>query len=367
MRRWLAFALLAFLLFAPTAVAIAQDVDDSAGDDYGDGCVGPGFPAQAMIETCSKIIESGTLEPADLAQHLTSRAAAYEGMNDFGHALADLDRAIAVAPDDLDAHRDRAFLHLKRKESAAAVSDMDIVVRQRPDDPWSYAHRGWARMMNRDYDAALVDLDHAIAMNRPGSWWAHFARGKVSLLLGRVDDALLDYDSAVALAPENARILLDRGIARFIGGTASSRRDDLLLDLEDISGGDFSLVQGSSAPTSLYAQLWAFATARRPVQKIDLQLAKAMFARLDLHTWPGPILAFYAGETDETALTNAVETGEPDVEQRRCESTFFIGMLKLRNQANDGARVLLSQAMDICPEYTGESLVAKVMLARAAP
>jgi tetratricopeptide (TPR) repeat protein len=360
MNRTAAALLLFGLLSAHSVSSWAEG--EGPEDGYGSACGGiSGSPAQ-IIESCSAAIASE--DPADtqiLPLHLATRATAYEQIGDYDRALADLDRAILLVPDAADRYRERGQPQIKRKDFSAALNDMDTLVRLRPDDPWSYAYRGWTGMMSGTYNRALADLDRSILMNEPGGWWPLLTRAKVLLLLGRPNDAMEDYDRALAIVPGHARLYLDRGIARVLRDRAQGDRDQLPISVRLNS--DFDAASKGDVLTSLYARLWTFATRTSPLEAFERQLAAAIVARRETATWPAPLLAFYGGQVSEGEVLKAIASAEKDSDRFRCEAAFFVGMMKLRSGALGPGRLRLSEAVQICPAYTGESLVAKAKLA----
>lgn len=79
-------------------------------------CSGPPTPPDHVIRSCSAIIQSGRLDqrPDALAYALTACAIAYGGCGQLDLALADLDQAATLQPDNLDVLFSRA-ISLERK------------------------------------------------------------------------------------------------------------------------------------------------------------------------------------------------------------------------------------------------------------
>src|SRR5665647_2976612 len=71
------------------APALAQTLTDHH-------CTGkPDIPDDQQISGCSDAIKSGSLAGKDLAAALSNRGRSYYNKNDFDHAMADFDQAIA--------------------------------------------------------------------------------------------------------------------------------------------------------------------------------------------------------------------------------------------------------------------------------
>ena len=186
--------------------------------------------------------------PIDAAG-FSRRGEAYAGRRDYPAAMADLDRAVAMAPDNADYVFQRATVRLANGQVFLAMADIEQTLKLRPGDPDALLTRAELRFMGHDRNAGLADLDavakavpaaadirlrlaglyqrwdkpaeavaqynlwipahpddsrHAQALN--GRCWA---RG----LLGQdLDKALGDCDAAHRLMPKNANVLDSRGL-----------------------------------------------------------------------------------------------------------------------------------------------------------
>ena len=140
--------------------------------------------------------------------------------------LADLDRAIELAPDDKYAltYRGNARRWIGRQDEALA--DFNQAITLDPDHAPAFGGRGEAyRLMGRN-DDALTDLTRAIDLN-PEYAVALAGRGETYRLMGRNDDALTDLTRAIDLNPEYGWALTSRGRTY----QAMGRHDEALADL----------------------------------------------------------------------------------------------------------------------------------------
>jgi tetratricopeptide (TPR) repeat protein len=83
-----------------------------------------------------------------------------------------------------------------RPENDRALADLDEAIRLNPNDPLAYANRGDAYRKRRNYDMALSDYDQAIRLN-PRSAPAYNNRGNIYLEQRNYDKALSDYNQAI--------------------------------------------------------------------------------------------------------------------------------------------------------------------------
>ena len=200
---------------------------------------GPSKPEEA---------KAAETEPTDAAG-FSRRGEAFASRRDYPRAIADLDRAVTLAPDNADYVYQRATIRLANGQVFLAMADIEQTLKLRPGDPDALVTRAELRFMGHDKAAGLTDLDavaksvppaadvrlrlaglydrwdkpaeaiaqynlwipahpddnrHAQALN--GRCWA---RG----LLGQdLDKALADCDAAHRTIPKNASFLDSRGL-----------------------------------------------------------------------------------------------------------------------------------------------------------
>lgn len=214
----------------------------------------------AAITNFSKAIELAPAEP----RYLDQRSKAYFQQGRTAPGRADLDRAIALNPTDLDALLARAALMLHDRDRNGAVADLDTVdhaagtaamerltlgglladagqpqravgqfdqwIKVHPDDvrrPAALNGRCWAlALAGRDLDAALRDCDAALRA-RPDTPAFLDSRGMVRLRRGEWAKAVADFDAALARQPKMAWSLYGRGIAKLRTGDAAGGKADM--------------------------------------------------------------------------------------------------------------------------------------------
>lgn len=202
------------------------------------------------------------LEP-EVATHRYDRARAHLADRKPFLASSDLDEALRLKPDDVDALMLRAIL-LLREDKARAAADFDAafalapdngdLLRQRhnaylnagfyqeaiaPLDTWlakwpSHASRAqvlnnrcWVRAVwGQQLDQALEDCNAALETERQASWLD--SRGLVWLKRGDLKRAIEDYDAALKLQPKLAISLYARGVAKTRAGDAGAGKADMV-------------------------------------------------------------------------------------------------------------------------------------------
>lgn len=152
--------------------------------------------------------------------------------SDFAGAIADIDRALALAPGVAGFFLERSFAKsmLPVPDWQGARMDADQAIMLGANSPEAYALRGFARLGSGDIKGAAGDADRALARN------PKFARGhelsfQIKVHNGDFQGALADCETAIALTPptdtrEQARLIIARGIARTAAGDLDGALQD---------------------------------------------------------------------------------------------------------------------------------------------
>jgi tetratricopeptide (TPR) repeat protein len=127
-------------------------------------------------------------------------------------ALECLDRARALAPDDVAIVNQRANVLLSLQRPRDALAEFQIVLGRMPRHVEARLNSGLAQAALGLPELALAEFDTALAL-APGHPVAHYNRGVALISLGRYADAVAANDGALAAAPEHANAWLNRGKA----------------------------------------------------------------------------------------------------------------------------------------------------------
>jgi tetratricopeptide (TPR) repeat protein len=87
------------------------------------------------------------------------RALAFDVLAERGRALADLDRALELAPEDAEARRERGRVRLALGQPGPAAADLERALRSAPHDVEARLLRARAFALLGDREAARADLD----------------------------------------------------------------------------------------------------------------------------------------------------------------------------------------------------------------
>jgi tetratricopeptide (TPR) repeat protein len=164
--------------------------------------------------------------PSSALAHFIHGNALFE-RGDYGGAMTDFDKVIAINPEHLEALYNRAILHQREGNYRDSLRDLDRVLLIKPDSDASVYHargvaRGWLERngdpSDPDREARLAeavnDLDRAVALD-PQLGDALYNRASLNLFRNRYAEALGDLDRIVLIDPNaGASIYNARGIAR---------------------------------------------------------------------------------------------------------------------------------------------------------
>lgn len=152
----------------------------------------------ADLHACDKAI--GEEKDARLkARLLRSRAYALNEKASYEDALKDLDAALALDPDYVNALHERAYTYGELSDYARALKDLDREVALRPDGLGGYQERAFARHWSGDFVGALADRNREAAL-KPDDAGIVWARADEAAWLGRFDEARRDAAASEALA-----------------------------------------------------------------------------------------------------------------------------------------------------------------------
>jgi len=104
--------------------------------------------------------ESAPDEPKDAAAY-SRRGTAFAARRDFQHAIADLDRACELAPDEPNYFYERGIARRDSGQPIPALADFDQAIKIKFDHVPALAARAELRLRNGDEAAAVTDLEAA--------------------------------------------------------------------------------------------------------------------------------------------------------------------------------------------------------------
>jgi len=174
------------------ALAIAAAPADAAGDPCAPASVRASPPA------CEASIAAAA-DPKAKAELYYQRAWSLNALHRPRDAVADLDRAIALDPENPKLRHERGYALSDMGDFAAALRDLDREIAVRPSSIEAYRERTFARLAAGDLDGAYRDAARIVELD-PKAPDAHLLKSERALWLGRSDEAARETDLAASLA-----------------------------------------------------------------------------------------------------------------------------------------------------------------------
>jgi Flp pilus assembly protein TadD, contains TPR repeats len=142
---------------------------------------------RAAVSDLQRAIE---LSPQHVEAH-AYLAALYSELGEQGKAVSALTSALAISPDSADVYYQRGLAYLQLKDWQKANQDFTAAIRLRPDDFKAYNNRAVARMSLENFEGALQDYIEGLRLN-PNYLFARRSDepGDVKIELAKFDQML---------------------------------------------------------------------------------------------------------------------------------------------------------------------------------
>lgn len=146
----------------------------------------------------------------DAASAYALRGSLYLKDEAFRDGLVDLDRALALAPNDEETLRTRAFAWDELGAYPAAITDYSALLFLSGDATYRY-FRGSAYLKHGERGAAVADFEAIMTASSPMlAAWGYRGRGLAREQAGEFAEALADYSAALKLDPSDDRAYAGR-------------------------------------------------------------------------------------------------------------------------------------------------------------
>jgi tetratricopeptide (TPR) repeat protein len=145
----------------------------------------------------------------------TGRGIAYTGKGDYGHAIEDFNRAIALHPAPAlssVAYNNRGSAFNSIGDYEHAIEDFDKAITLDSKNSYAFFNRGIAYYYKDSIDRAIEDYSQAIRLN-PTYAFAYGNRGIAYANKEDYDYAIEDFSMAAMLNPQDAQVYNNRGLA----------------------------------------------------------------------------------------------------------------------------------------------------------
>jgi tetratricopeptide (TPR) repeat protein len=128
-------------------------------------------------------------------------------------AIEDFSRTIAVDKYYAPGWGARGWVSLMKDRFSNALADLNEAIRLTPDDPTYYMNRALARYNLNDIRGTMEDFDRSISLD-PNSKLSYLNRAIMRTTVGDLNRALEDYDKVLFLDPEDYQAIFNRGLVR---------------------------------------------------------------------------------------------------------------------------------------------------------
>jgi tetratricopeptide (TPR) repeat protein len=152
------------------------------------------------IPDLNAIIDIHKTNDRFLSDAYMNRGYIYYYRDNLGKAIENLDKSIAISPDNLPALRLRAEVRIKKQDFAAANEDIEALAKADPKNREVFHLRGMLAEDTGDSEAAIAAFT-AVLESAPDDAKALGARAEVNRSAGHLDAALRDAAAALKLQP----------------------------------------------------------------------------------------------------------------------------------------------------------------------
>ncbi|WP_448954505.1 caspase family protein [Labrys neptuniae] len=204
--------------FIDTAVAMAISLRPQAGDTASTVVAGGSGPAGTtpstselnrqldicatakdaaeIVNACTAALSTPTLLASNRPTVLFNRSIGYNRQKKADLALADLDQAIALAPNQANYYTQRGHVRYAQAKYDAAVADYSQALTKKTATAEDYNNRGNSYFGAEDYQSAIADYDASLRLDANDSD-VHAFRGAALLRLSRPSEAMADLTFAI--------------------------------------------------------------------------------------------------------------------------------------------------------------------------
>ena len=187
------------------------------------------------------------------------RARMYLCTGDTAAATADIEKALSINKDALNAYIMRADISISgKKDYEAALKDIDEAIRLQPRLAGLYINRAFLRYSLDSYTGAMEDYDHALSLD-PYNSVALFNRGLLLAEVNANDLALLDFTKVLEQDPDDFRALYNRALIYRAKGMTS----EAIADINRVAA-QFPDFPGRSTSEARYTATVASSARPRP-------------------------------------------------------------------------------------------------------
>ena len=173
-------------------------------------CLDSATPPEERITACTRYLRGAKPPPEEQVPILRARARAHRDLERYDEALADIDAALAIRPDDAALYQDRGLILDWKGDNEAALAEYDRAAALDPEDSWTHYARGMVLKELRRLEESIAAFDQALLIS-PNYAGAFEGRAAAHQLDKNYHAAYDDYGRAVTLRPYRVTNYVRRG------------------------------------------------------------------------------------------------------------------------------------------------------------
>lgn len=152
------------------------------------------------------------------------RAKSYSGQGRFDKARSDIEQALNMDAEFVEAVGHKAIILLNTGDVPEALETINAALGMRKDGELLYTRGAIYAALGR-FEDAVKDLNEALVLDGSNTNY-YIARGEVSMRMKRNEDARRDFEKAIELSPGDPRPYLGRGGLYLLTGERVKARQD---------------------------------------------------------------------------------------------------------------------------------------------
>jgi tetratricopeptide (TPR) repeat protein/V8-like Glu-specific endopeptidase len=130
----------------------------------------------------------------------------------YAEARADYNRAIAIDPRNAEAYYHRADITY---DSKSKIADLNRAISSDPNYANAYDARARAKYESKDFQGTIADYNRYIALVPDAGSWTYHRRAEAKLAMGQKNGAIADFTLGIAIEPKDLHNYYQRGRVRF--------------------------------------------------------------------------------------------------------------------------------------------------------
>ena len=303
------------LMLSFASPATADDWADCKGNNY-----------DLVVMSCTKLIDSGSLNAVDKASALGSRAWGFKGRAEYDKSLADWQACAIETPQDAYCPAGLADLAFAQSNYDEAVKQADLAVGMSPKYTWPMAIKGASLRLKGLYDQSIEVLDQALNVD-PRYTYALYQRGLSNSNKESYEKAISDFSKVLLIDKTYNDARSSRAYAHFAAGNLDKATADLDKVLEANPNDHYSF-----ALRGYMSVLQDNADAAKSAA--DLEKAISLSANVD---W------YYTYRALAYIKTGKLDFAKADLDRviakypKSIEDNTYLGMLKEKQNDTAGA------------------------------